>query len=101
MNQSIFIRRAPVDAESIGKLVAESLEMSRALAPSAGAGTLFIARVLSKKELAGLYGYGRDTFRRRLQQAGLCFGRIRLLTAAQVEAVVRALGPPSYEFTVR
>ena len=101
MNKSIFIRRAPVDAEPIGKLVAEALALSHAAAPSAGAGTLFIARVLSKKELAALYGYGKDTFRRRLQQAGLCFGCIRLLTAAQVEAVVRALGPPFYEFTVR
>lgn len=101
MNKSIFTRRAPVDAESIGKLLAESLELSRAAATSERTGALFIARVLSKKELAGLYGYGKDTFRRRLRHRGLCFGRIRLLTAVQVESVVRALGPPSYEFTVR
>ena len=101
MNKSIFARRAPADAEPIRNLVAETLELSRAAAPGAGAGSVFVARVRSKKELAALYGYGRDTFRRRLQGVGLGFGRVKLLTAGQVEDVVRALGPPSYEFTAR
>ena len=100
MNRSILVRQLPTDAEPVGALVAKSLEISRDMALSAGSGTTFLARALSKKELAALYGVGKDTFRRWLQKAGLHFGTSKILTAAQVEAIVRVLGPPSYLFTV-
>ena len=96
MNQSILERRIPTDVESFGPLINKATTLSQA----ASGGITFMARTLSKKELAVLYRLGKDTFRRRLQAHGLHFGRSKVLTANQVEAIVRALGPPSYEFIV-
>ena len=96
MKKSIHEHQIPTGAESVGALIDEVLILSR----TAKGSITFMARTLSKKELAVLYRLGKDTFRRRLQAHGLHFGRSKVLTAGQVETIVRALGPPSYEFTV-
>lgn len=96
MNQSIHEDQIPTDTEPVGAYI------DKVSTPShrARGNITFIARTLSKKELAALYRLGKDTFRRRLQEHGLDFGRSKVLSAGQVEAIVRALGPPSYEFIV-
>lgn len=97
MNNFLDSRRSPIDAEPMAMLTREVL--SHAM-PKDWRGCTFVARTMLKSELARLYGWGKDTFRRRLRSVGLDFGRSKLLLPCEVAATVRALGPPTYEITL-
>lgn len=96
MGNFLDVRRKPYDAEPLAILTKEIVNHAT---PDDWRGQTFIARTLLKSELARLYGWGKDTFRRRLRSVGLDFGRRKLLLPSEVAATVRALGPPSYKIT--
>ena len=96
MEDFLDVRRSPIDAEPLSLLAKEAL--ARAM-PQDWRGCTFTARTMLKSELARLYGWGKDTFRRRLRSVGLDFGRSKLLSPGEVARTVRALGPPTYEIT--
>ena len=96
MEDFLDVRRSPIDAEPLALLAKEIITHAM---PQEWRGSTFMVRSMLKSELARLYGLGKATFRRRLQDVGLNFGRSKLLLPRQVAAIVRALGPPSYEIT--
>lgn len=96
MEDFLDVRRSPIDAEPLALLAKEIITHAM---PQEWQGSTFIVRSMLKSELARLYGWGKDTFRRRLRDVGLDFGRSKLLLPRQVAAAVRALGPPSYVIT--
>ncbi|MBX0293203.1 hypothetical protein K3G63_22350 [Hymenobacter sp. HSC-4F20] len=51
----------------------------------------------TKSQIAGWYSCTPDTLRRWLQEAGLQFGRRKLLRANEVAQIIQALGPPQRE----
>ena len=97
MDNLLDVRRKPHDAEPLAMLAKEVVAHAM---PQDWRGCTFTARTMLKSELARLYGWGKDTFRRRLRSAGLDFGRSKLLLPSEVAKTVRALGPPSYEITL-
>ena len=97
MNNYLETRRTPRDAEPLAVLATDLLVHAM---PQSWKGSSFTVRSMLKAELARLYGWGKDTLRRRLRSAGLDFGRRKLLLPREVEAAVRALGPPTYEITL-
>lgn len=96
MEDFLNIRRAPIDAEPLSILAKDVVTHAM---PQDWRGCTFTARTMLKSELARLYGWGKDTFRRRLRSVGLDFGRSKLLSPGEVAKTVRALGPPTYEIT--
>lgn len=56
--------------------------------------TTFVCKTQSKKELANLYGMGKDTFRRWCLRKGIDFGRRKVLEPLEVQELVLRLGPP-------
>lgn len=58
--------------------------------------TTFVCKTYSKKELAVLYGMGKDSFRRWCHQKQIDFGRRKLLQPEEVMRLVMALGPPQH-----
>lgn len=97
MEDFLDVRRAPIDAEPLALLAKEVVAHTM---PQEWRGCTFIVRSMLKSELARLYGWGKDTFRRRLQSAGLDFGRRKLLMPSEVARTIRTLGPPSFEITL-
>ena len=96
MEDFLDVRRAPLDAEPLALLAKEVVVHAM---PKEWRGCTFTVRTMLKSELARLYGWGKDTFRRRLRSVGLDFGRSKLLLPSEVAQAVRALGPPIYEIT--
>ena len=96
MEDFLNVRRAPHDAEPLALLAKQTIDHA---IPQDWRGCTFTARTMLKSELARLYGWGKDTFRRRLRSVGLNFGRSKLLSPGEVAKTVRALGPPTYDIS--
>ncbi|GGG60449.1 hypothetical protein [Hymenobacter glacieicola] len=51
----------------------------------------------TKSQIAGWYNCAPDTLRRWLLEAGLHFGRRKILRANEIAQIIDVLGPPSKE----